>query len=141
MKRIFLICVSLFVIGSAGLSVFRWFYKDRIFRVSGSSMEPLLQKGKIVYADSKVYKKRHPRAGDVIVFTYPTNYESDHYFNHKFIMRIVAIEGDRVELKDKKLIVNDILQPEFYVVHADKYVQAGEGLYSGPELQHMWEKP
>ncbi len=54
-------------------------------------------------------------------------------------MRIVAIEGDRVELKDKKLIVNDVLQPEFYVVHADKYVQAGEGLYSGAELQHMWE--
>ena len=43
---------------------------------------------------------RKPRRGEVIVFIYPKEPDKD------FIKRIVAVEGDTVEVRDNQLFVN-----------------------------------
>lgn len=50
-----------------------------------------------------------PKKGEVIVFKYPEN-KSDFY-----IKRVVGVAGDRVEVRDGRLFVNDELVPRFSV--------------------------
>lgn len=48
--------------------------------------------------------------GDVVVFRFPEDKTKD------FIKRVVAVGGDRVEVKDKKLYVNDQLAEDAYAI-------------------------
>ncbi|HYG59842.1 MAG TPA: signal peptidase I, partial [Symbiobacteriaceae bacterium] len=49
---------------------------------------------------------RQPGPGDIIVFQYPRQPDRD------FIKRVVAVAGDRVEIKEGKVYVNGKLFPE-----------------------------
>lgn len=57
--------------------------------------------------------KNDIKRGDMLVFAYPNDTTKD------FIKRCVAIPGDKVEIKNKLLYVNDILQEDKYAVHKD----------------------
>lgn len=60
---------------------------------------------KIPFTDGKtLIPIKDPKKGDIIVFKYPEDPSKD------FIKRVVATEGDTLEIKNKKLYVNDILQ-------------------------------
>jgi signal peptidase I len=52
---------------------------------------------------------RDPRPGDIIVFAYPWDTTQD------YIKRCVAAGGQTVEVKDKRLYVDDVLQEEPFV--------------------------
>jgi signal peptidase I len=54
-----------------------------------------------------VYRK--PRRGEVIVFIYPKEPDKD------FIKRIVAVEGDTVEVRDNQIFVNGVGVPRSHV--------------------------
>ncbi len=56
---------------------------------------------------------RKPQRGDVIVFKYPEDPTRD------FIKRVIGIEGDVIESKDKILYVNGRKLIETYVQHVD----------------------
>lgn len=63
---------------------------------------------------------KEPVKGDIVVFKYPEDPDKD------FIKRVVAVGGDTVEIKDKKLYVNDLLQDkEPYAVYKDPSVIPG----------------
>lgn len=63
---------------------------------------------------------KEPVKGDIVVFKYPEDPDKD------FIKRVVAVGGDTVEIKDKKLYVNDVLQDkEPYAVYKDPSVIPG----------------
>ena len=49
--------------------------------------------------------------GDIVVFRYPKNPEET------FLKRVIAVGGDRVEIRKGKLYLNSILVREPYVVH------------------------
>ncbi len=82
------------------------------FKIPSSSMEPTLLVGdhllvnrlsyvvKVPFTDIVLLRIKGPDRGDVVVFRYPEDRSKD------FIKRVIAKEGDVVEIKDKVLYVN-----------------------------------
>lgn len=82
------------------------------FRIPSGSMEDTLLVGDFLMANKFVYGPkipftdirlpgiRKPKAGDVIIFKYPRDPRKD------FIKRVIATEGQRVEIKDKVVYVD-----------------------------------
>lgn len=56
---------------------------------------------------------RKPERGDIIVFKYPENPKRD------FIKRVIGIEGDTIESRDKTIYVNGSRLMEPYIQHVD----------------------
>ncbi|MBA4349388.1 MAG: signal peptidase I [Thermodesulfovibrio sp.] len=56
---------------------------------------------------------RKPSRGEIIVFKYPEDPNRD------FIKRVIAVEGDIVEAKNKKVFVNGKVVDEPYIQHID----------------------
>ncbi|MBK8793379.1 MAG: signal peptidase I [Holophaga sp.] len=50
--------------------------------------------------EEKLFPMRHAERGDIIVFRYPLNRDQD------YVKRCVALPGDQVEIKNKRLYVN-----------------------------------
>jgi signal peptidase I len=73
------------------------------------SMEPTLRTGEYFLADATYYRSRHPSRGDVAVYMHPKQAHL-HY-----IKRIVAVAGDRIEIKGGRAIVNGMMVEEPYV--------------------------
>jgi signal peptidase I len=84
------------------------------FKIPSGSMIPTLEVGDHIFVNKFIYGiripftnikigtgYRKPRRGEVIVFVYPVEPDKD------FIKRIVAVEGDTVEVRDNILFVND----------------------------------
>ncbi|HEY6103633.1 MAG TPA: signal peptidase I [bacterium] len=70
------------------------------FQVEMYSMEPTLLPHDRVLVDKILYHMRRPHRGDVIVLKYPLNPQKN------YIKRIVALPGDRLEVRNGKLFVN-----------------------------------
>jgi signal peptidase I len=83
------------------------------FKIPSGSMIPTLAVGDHILVNKFVYGVRlpylrteiipvsTPRRGDVVVFIYPQEEEKD------FIKRVVGVGGDVVEVRDKRVYVND----------------------------------
>ena len=63
--------------------------------------------------DTLVFEWGKPERDDVIVFVYPKDETKD------FIKRVVAVEGDRVRIRDKQLFVNGEAVENVYALYAD----------------------
>ena len=85
--------------------------------VIGVSMEPKLYNGQSIFVNRLVYKIFPPKAGDVIVFL-PNGNEN----SHSYVKRVVAVPGDKVQIKEGKLYVNGALYEN---VEYDKIADAG----------------
>jgi signal peptidase I len=59
---------------------------------------------------------RKPHKGDVIVFKFPVDPSKD------FIKRVVAVEGDKIEARDKVIYVNGLPANEPFMRHTDNLV-------------------
>jgi signal peptidase I len=59
---------------------------------------------------------RKPARGEIIVFKYPDDPNRD------FIKRVIAVEGDIVEAKNKKVFVNGKVIDEPYIQHVDNSI-------------------
>lgn len=74
-----------------------------VYQVSGSSMTNTLFDHERVLVNKFTYRiLREPQPGDIIVFKYPRQPDRD------FIKRVVAVEGDTVELRDGQVFVNGV---------------------------------
>jgi len=84
----------------------------RTYRNSTGSMEPTLPTG------SRMVVVRSSRAnrGDIVVIRYPFQPETT------MVKRVVAIEGDIVEIRVKELFVNGGKVTEPYVIHEDEAI-------------------
>lgn len=76
-------------------------------------MVPTLLPGDHLLVNKFIYQTREPQRGDIVVFEYPKDPSLD------YVKRLVGIEGDVIEIKNKKLSVNNVEQDEGYIVHTD----------------------
>ncbi len=72
----------------------------KAFKVSSSSMSPTLLVGDNIIVDIKYFKFKKPQRGDVILFKYSKNP------TRHFIKRVIGVEGDEIEGKDKIIYLN-----------------------------------
>ncbi len=79
------------------------------FKIPSGSMEETLQIGDHILVNKFLYRFSSPKLADVIVFKYP--WED----NRDFIKRIVAVPGDRIEIRNKEVLVNGEPIKEPYV--------------------------
>lgn len=101
------------------------------FKIPSGSMIPTLLIGdhilvnkfiygiKIPFTEKKILMFNKPERGDVIVFKYPENPKKD------FIKRVIAVEGETIEEKDKVVYVNGKVMNEPYAHHNDRYLRPG----------------
>jgi signal peptidase I len=95
------------------------------FKIPSSSMEPTLLIGDHILVNKFIYGVRIPFVGgrllpftsperqDVIVFVYPEDPSKD------FIKRVVAVGGDTVEVRDKKVHVNGVPAEDPHAFYAE----------------------
>ncbi len=101
------------------------------FRIPTGSMEDTLLVGDFLFVNKFLYGARvpftdihmpavrSPQPGDIIVFRYPRDPSKD------FIKRCVAVEGQVVEIREKRLYVDGVLQDEPFTKHTDPTVRQG----------------
>ena len=107
------------------LALFVRTFVVQAFKIPSGSMEPTLLIGdhllvnkflygtKIPFTDIKVMPIREPERGDVVVFVYPVDPSKD------FIKRAIGLPGDKVEVRNKKVYVNDIAISDPHAHFAD----------------------
>jgi signal peptidase I len=105
------------------------------FQIPSGSMEPTLLIGdfllvnKLVYSapssslEKAILPRRDIRRKDIVVFKYPKELSKD------FVKRVIALEGEKVEIKDKQVYINDQPISESYKVHSDSQVFSKNGYY------------
>ena len=88
-------------------------------KVIGDSMENTLYNGQSVLIDRALSKIISPKTGDIIVFL-PNGNVNSHYY----VKRIVAKPGDKVQIIDGVLYINDEIKMEDSDIY-DKMEDAG----------------
>jgi len=113
------------------LALFIRAYFIQAFKIPSGSMIPTLLIGdhilvnKFIYgttlplSDRRVLVFRKPEKGDIIVFKYPEDRKRD------FIKRVIAVEGDVIESKNKVIYVNGKAVDEPYAQHTDTSLRPG----------------
>ena len=92
------------IIAFAIMIVFRLFVAEP-FTVSGSSMVPNFHNREYLIINKLGYRLHKPARGDVIVFKYPK--DTTQYF----IKRIIALPGEKVQVKDGHVIIYNSQYP------------------------------
>jgi signal peptidase I len=83
------------------------------YKIPSGAMLPTMLPGDHILADKFTYKNNEPQRGDVIIFPYPVNPSQD------YIKRVIGLEGDVIEFRDKQMYINNKKYDESYIVHRD----------------------
>ncbi len=98
------------------------------FKIPSGSMIPTLEIGdhilvnkflygfRIPYTKIRLLPFTQPERGDVIVFVYPEDSSKD------FIKRVIGVEGDEVEIRNKEVLVNHKGVNDSFARHLDTRV-------------------
>src|ERR1700740_2237787 len=78
-------------------------------KVEGTSMAPLLSDQERIFINKFVYRFEAIQRGDVVVFWYPVDPSKS------FIKRVVGLPGEKVEIRQGTVYVNEQIVPEPYV--------------------------
>lgn len=101
------------------------------FKIPSGSMIPTLLVGDHLFVNKFIYGVKipffrktiipitDPKRGDVVVFIYPQDRSKD------FIKRVIGTAGDKIEMKNKKLFINDQAYADPYGVYNDPLIYPG----------------
>lgn len=78
-----------------------------------ASMQPTLRQGDRFLADHGFYRSNAPRRGEVAVYQHPRQP------GIVYVKRIVALAGDRIAIRDGRVILNGVAIDESYAVAGD----------------------
>jgi signal peptidase I len=110
------------------LALFIRTFVVQAFKIPSGSMLNTLLIGDHILVNKFIYGVKNPLNGntwipfkkpgrkDIVVFKYPVNPDQD------YIKRVIGVEGDTIEIKDKKVYVNGELQVEDYAIFLDNKV-------------------
>jgi signal peptidase I len=91
----------------------------RTFYIPSTSMVPTLEIKDYIMVNEFIYHFKPPARKDIIVFHPPPSAMAE---GKDFIKRVVAVEGDEVEVKDEKLYVNGVPQEEPFINEEPRYI-------------------
>lgn len=119
-----IITISFLVIVSTLLSAFqtffiRYFVAEARYIPSGS-MLPTLKINDRLIIDKWSYRFKAPKRGNIIVFS-PTETLKQQKFKGAFIFRLIGLPGEEVEIKDRKVYINNQPLEENYLEEAPNY--------------------
>lgn len=83
------------------------FFVFEFIRVEGPSMEDTLQTNEYVFMEKMSYRFSEPQRGDIVICSFPNHSQT-------YVKRIVAIEGDTIEISDGELYINGKQEFEYY---------------------------
>jgi len=98
------------------------------FKIPSGSMKPTLEIGdhilvnkfsygvKVPYLRNTIIPIGQPERGDIAVFIYPEDKSKD------FIKRVIAVGGDTVEIRNKKVFINGTPMEDPYGVHVEDII-------------------
>ena len=116
--------------------------------IPSGSMLPTLQINDRLIIDKISYDFSNPKRGDIVVFNPTKTLEAENY-HEAFIKRVIGLPGDRVEVKNGKVFVNNIPLKENYleappnyqwssvVVPANSYLVLGDNRNNSYD-SHYW---
>lgn len=109
------------------------------FQIPTGSMETTLMIGdfllvnkfahaqKIWPLENNILPDKHLERNDIVVFKYPKELSKD------FVKRVIALEGDSVEIKQKQVYINGMPVAENFKVHSDIQVYTQEDVYGNDD--------
>lgn len=101
------------------------------FKIPSESMLPTLEVGDQIMVNKFIYGAKipffrntiipgsTPQRGDIVVFIYPLDKSKD------FIKRVIALGGEEVEIKDKKIFINGELYEDTHGIYTDNVIIPG----------------
>lgn len=133
------------------------FFFIQAFKIPSASMRYTLVEGDHLFVNKAAYGFRIPltqfrflefnqiKPEDIVVFTFPADSKDQincgsSQYGKDFVKRVIAMPGDRVEVKNGRVYVNgELKQQEPYEVYEDvRRVVAPEGLDTDT-YQELWE--
>ena len=127
-KNVFLEYLEVLLVALLLALVIRTF-AVQAYRIPSGSMLETLQIGDqllvnrlaygffVPFKDEPLITWSTPQRGDVIVFEYPLDPETD------FIKRVIGVPGDKIAMENKVLYVNGVKMDEPYVQHIDPAIK------------------
>lgn len=110
------------------------------YHIPSGSMEDTLLKGDFLFANKFIYGAKVPfvdwylpairdaKPGDIVIFKYPGDGKTD------YIKRCIAVAGQTIEVKDKKVYIDGVEQDEDYTKFKEgNRVKRDYGPYVVPE--------
>lgn len=110
------------------LALFIRTFVVQAFKIPSGSMKDTLLIGDHILVNKFLYGVKNPFNGntwiplnkpgrrDIVVFKYPVNPSQD------YIKRVVGVQGDTIQIKDKKVYVNGEPQDENYAIFLDNKI-------------------
>jgi signal peptidase I len=83
----------------------------RTYKMPASSMEPTVKRGDNFIVQMRYYYLSEPKRSDIVIFPIPRNPSKD------LVKRIVALGGQKLEIRDKKVFIDDQEMSEPWAVH------------------------
>lgn len=99
------------------------------FKIPSGSMRTTLMEGDRILVNKFLFHFRPPRRGEVIVFRYPDDVK------RPFIKRLVGLGGDRVEIRDGRIVVNGALLDHPAIFQHTPYTNQGTYGQAGMVIQ------
>ncbi|PKN38547.1 MAG: signal peptidase I [Deltaproteobacteria bacterium HGW-Deltaproteobacteria-2] len=98
------------------------------YKIPSRSMVPTLLVGDHILVSKFIYGIKipllrktivpisNPQRGDIVVFIYPNDRSKD------FIKRVIGMAGDKIEIKNKKIFINDKEYKDSYGIYSDSVI-------------------
>jgi signal peptidase I len=96
----------------------------RSYYIPSGSMLPTLQINDRLIVDKLSYRFANPVRGDIVVFDPPAKLG----FKDAFIKRVIGLPGDRIEVKNSKVYINDKVLSEKYIEEPPSYTWSSTSL-------------
>jgi signal peptidase I len=113
------------------LALFIRTFVIQAFKIPSGSMKPTLLIGdhilvnkfiygvKIPFLDFTIIPIKDPQRGDIVVFKFPEDPKKD------FIKRVIGVPGDTVQIRNKKVYINNEAIEDPYGTHMDPHIIPG----------------
>ena len=98
------------------------------YKIPSESMVPTLLVGDHILVNKFIYgvkipllrkiiiPVKNPKRGDIIVFIFPKDRSKD------FIKRVIGVGGDKIEIKNKKIFINDKPYNDTFGIYSDNVI-------------------